>query len=72
MTVKVRLDWRHLLAITPTIATTCLGHLGQRDRDRIISIFCYIAQGGQGQAQLHVAVAVDGIIMLKFTNGNTS
>jgi hypothetical protein len=29
--------------------STCLGHLGQRDRDRIISIFCHTAQGGQGK-----------------------
>jgi len=28
--------------------TTCLGNLGWHDRDRNISIFCCIAQGGQG------------------------
>ncbi len=28
---------------------TCLGHLGWQDTDRIISIFCHAAQGGQGK-----------------------
>ncbi len=28
---------------------TCLGHLGQRDTDRIVSISCRVAQGGQGK-----------------------
>ncbi len=29
--------------------STCLGHLWQRDRDRIISIFGHATQGGQGK-----------------------
>ncbi len=29
--------------------STCLGHLWQRDRDRVISIFCHAAQGSQGK-----------------------
>jgi len=28
---------------------TSLGHLGQRDTERIISILCRAAQGGQGK-----------------------
>ncbi len=28
---------------------SCLGHLGLRDTDRIVSISCRIAQGGQGK-----------------------
>ena len=28
---------------------TCLGHLGWSNRDRIISILCHAAQGGQGK-----------------------
>jgi hypothetical protein len=40
------LHWRHLLAITPALATSvfiCLGHLGWHSTDRIISIFCHAA-----------------------------
>jgi hypothetical protein len=28
---------------------TCLSHLGQRDTDRIVSIFCHVVQGGTGK-----------------------
>jgi hypothetical protein len=38
--------------ITPATATqnsTCLGYLGQHDTDRIVSISCCAAQGGQGK-----------------------
>ncbi len=40
--VIYNLHWWHLLAITPAPATsifTCLGHLGWRDTDRIVSIY---------------------------------
>ena len=46
------LHWRHLLAkplatVThDSHMTTWLGHLGQSDRDRIISV-CHITQGSQ-------------------------
>jgi hypothetical protein len=44
-----------LRAITPTTETsdshhcTCLGHLGQCDTDRIVSIYYRAAQGGHGK-----------------------
>jgi hypothetical protein len=40
--LKDHLHRRHLLALTPATATsvfTCLGHLGQHDTDRIVSIY---------------------------------
>ncbi len=57
--------WQNLLAIMPVTALcdyTCFGHLGRRDRDSIISIFCCIAQG----------VAVTSVIVLNFSNRNTA
>jgi hypothetical protein len=59
-----------LLAITPATATsvfTCLGHPGQRDRDRIFSI--YVVPPKVAKARLS-RVAVAGIIALTFANGN--
>ncbi len=32
-----------------TLHCTCIGHLGLRDTDRIVSISCCIAQGGKGK-----------------------
>ncbi len=46
------------IAITLATATSdthrcsCLGHLGQHDTNRIVSISCRIAQGGQGKNML--------------------
>jgi hypothetical protein len=51
-------------AITPATVTgdshycTCLGHLGRRDTDRIVSIFCRITQGGQGVAFTVIVASV--------------
>jgi hypothetical protein len=45
--------------------TTCLFHLGWRNTDRIISIFCCAAQGGKGK---YSRVAVAGIIAVVITN----
>jgi hypothetical protein len=37
---KARLHWRDLYAKTHDVAfITCLGHLGRRDTDRIVSIY---------------------------------
>jgi hypothetical protein len=50
--VKYHLHWRRLLAKPSAILYLChtwLGHLGQRDRDRIISSLCRADQGGQGE-----------------------
>jgi len=47
-----------------------LGHLGQHDRDRIISILCCAAQGRQDKNSLSVTGA--GINTLNFINGNTA
>jgi hypothetical protein len=33
---------------SPSLDSTCLGHLGWHDTDRIVSISCCAAQGGQG------------------------
>jgi hypothetical protein len=48
-----------VIMITPAIAThysdtrqslfTCLGHLGQRDKQGSFLIFCHASQGGQGK-----------------------
>ncbi len=35
--------------------TTCLGHLGWHNKDRIISISCHAVQGGQGATSLMVS-----------------
>ncbi len=45
---------------------TCLGHLGWRDTDRIISILCRTAQGGQGKysSDCHVSL----LMMVSLTN----
>ncbi len=66
------LHWRHLLAITPVAATSvfsCLGHIGQRDTDRIVSI--YVVPPKVAKASLS-RVTVAGVIMLTFANGNTA
>ncbi len=52
--LKACVHWWCLLAKLSATATreshyyTFLGHLGQCDTDRIVSIFCHTAQGGQG------------------------
>jgi uncharacterized membrane protein len=35
--------------------STCIGHLGRRNTDRIVSIFCRVTQGGQGKFNVAVA-----------------
>ncbi len=51
--VKLCLHWRCLAQyrarLRPRYRTLCtyLGHLGRRDTDRIVSIFCRVTQGGQ-------------------------
>ena len=51
------------MAIMPaTRDCTCLGHLGQNDRDRDVSIFCRVTHG----------VAVADVTALNFANGNTA
>jgi hypothetical protein len=55
------------MSAAATSVFTCLGHLGQRDTDRIFSI--YVVPPKVAKAKLsHVAVA--GIIALTFANGN--
>jgi len=52
--------------------------MGTTNRDRITSIFCHAAQGGQGKQSrvaidimnMSMRVAVTGIITLTFTNRN--
>jgi hypothetical protein len=39
-----RLCWRQRQSLF-----TCLGHLGQGETDRIVSISCRVTQGGQGK-----------------------
>jgi len=50
-------------AKTPTIATcdyTCNGHLGWSDKDRIITIFRYTTQGGQGKYTVCLLASKEG------------
>ncbi len=57
------------IMIMPATATsgthhcTFLGHLGLHDTDRIVSISCRVAQGGQGKAValLSMSVAVTDV-----------
>ncbi len=61
------LHWRHLLAklsATVTRDCTCLGHLGQQDTDRIISI----DQGKYIQHDITGVIICD--IALNFANVN--
>jgi hypothetical protein len=63
-----------LIMITPATATSdthhcsCLGHLGRCDTDRIVSISCCAAQGGQGKycnaAQGDCRVSLSPTVML--------
>jgi hypothetical protein len=61
------LHWRHLLSkllATVTRDCTCLGHLGQQDTDRIISI-------GQGKCiRRNITGIIVHHIVLNFTNVN--
>jgi hypothetical protein len=56
------------MQVTPD--STCLVHLGQRDRDRIISIF--VASLKVKVAKSSTVIAADGVIILVFANGNTA
>ncbi len=56
--------------VAKLLATSChcltwLGHLGRRDADRIVSIFCRAARGGQGKYRCV-------IVALTYTNVNTA
>ncbi len=50
---------------------TCLGHLGQRDTDRIISILCHVPQGGQAKysSDCHVSLSLT-VSLTNFANVN--
>jgi hypothetical protein len=57
------------MTATATSVFSCLGHLGRRDTDRIVSI-C-VTPPKVAKARLsHVTVA--GVIALTFANGNTA
>jgi len=71
--------WECLLAKLSGIAThdshycSCLGHLGQCDTDRIVSIFCFTAQGGQGKYKcVAVMCHFAGVIVPTFADVNTA
>jgi len=71
--------WECLLAKLSGTAThdshycSCLGHLGQCDTDRIVSIFCFTAQGGQGKYKcVAVMCHFAGIIVPTFADVNTA
>jgi hypothetical protein len=58
-------------AIMPATATqysTCLGHLGRCDTDRIVSISCSVAQHGQGK-YCFVSLSLT-VLLTNFANVN--
>jgi hypothetical protein len=68
--VKDHLHWQHLLAIMPATATsvfTCLGHLGQCNTDRIISIYVMLPKVAKARLS---RVVVASVIELTFAIGN--
>ncbi len=68
-------------AIMPTVTIvlrclcycTCLGHLGRRDRDRIISISVASLRVAKASTRVSLSrVVVAGVIALTFANVNTA
>ncbi len=58
-----------IMPVTMTCDCTCLGHLGRRDTDRITSILCHAAQGGQGMynSDCHMSLSPT-VLLTNFTN----
>ncbi len=77
--LKLHFHWRYFKAKTQATLTldshygTCLGHLGRGDTDRIISILCHAAHGGQGKYSSECRMSLSLSVSLTiFTKVNDS
>ncbi len=69
--IKQCLDWQSLAHYDPWYHAflTCFGHLGWRNiRDRIVSIFCRVTQGGQGKCSF--MSLLPSVLLTSFANVN--